>query len=492
MRVTLIWLGVMGLAGTAAATPDAAPYCVGDYADDFSIMPPKVRDLDHKAAPFSHCVRNTATYECLSYASDGTVRKKRRNIVFHGTGFAYRQDGGDTLLLTNEHVSSWPLVTDDEHRIEGVPSGCKRLSETIKLVDGESDDFAADDIPVVRVVDDPRLDAAILKAVGRKLDVMPWRIGRASVLRPLNAVEVRGFPLGAFRATSLGKVISASDRDQEKDWDHVDFVIDALLSSGNSGSPVLAVSCSTGELELVGMFHAGYIGGSALNVVVGIEQLQELMATLKRTRPARLVSSDEVLVTRDSLSQLAAQPGLFFPFGPLTAATFRRSNGSLLFVVFGREFPVRSEPVLVLEDSGGSVPAMVLGRAWVGESSSSGLRELRVQGAEPELHTVLDRLFQALERAAKRAVEVRQAEAARESSPDGARQMTRAVKALRRESSANRDLAQELVDLDGRWQPMGAPVPLARILDSAPTTSADRATKHPASVSAAQSVSTVR
>ena len=58
------------------------------------------------------------------------------------------------------------------------------------------------------------------------------------------------------------------DRDQEQGWDHVDFVVDALLSEGNSGSPVLAASCKSRELELVGVYHAGYsLANRTLDVV---------------------------------------------------------------------------------------------------------------------------------------------------------------------------------------------------------------------------------
>ena len=35
---------------------------------------------------------------------------------------------------------------------------------------------------------------------------------------------------------------SEHDHDDYGEWDHDDFVVDALLSAGNSGSPVLAVS----------------------------------------------------------------------------------------------------------------------------------------------------------------------------------------------------------------------------------------------------------
>ena len=46
---------------------------------------------------------------------------------------------------------------------------------------------------------------------------------------------------------------------------------------------MFAVSCKTGEFELVGIFHARYAGASALNVVVAIDQVRELMTTLKRS-----------------------------------------------------------------------------------------------------------------------------------------------------------------------------------------------------------------
>ena len=81
----------------------------------------------------------------------------------------------------------------------------------------------------------------------------------------------------------MGKVVSSYDHDDEKDWDHVDFVVDAQLSPGNSGSPVLAVSCRTGEFELVGVYHAGYAGNTPLNVVVAIDQVRDMMTTLKKS-----------------------------------------------------------------------------------------------------------------------------------------------------------------------------------------------------------------
>ena len=71
--------------------------------------------------------------------------------------------------------------------------------------------------------------------------MLPYRIGKSAALRQGNAVEVRGFPLGLLHAVNTGKVVNPYDVDLEQGWDHVDFVIDALLSEGNSGSPVLAL-----------------------------------------------------------------------------------------------------------------------------------------------------------------------------------------------------------------------------------------------------------
>ena len=134
-----------GRSGVAAAT---VGFCSGQYADDFSSLSAAARDFDHRPeATFSYCTRNTAVYECLSYASDGAVRRDRRKVVAHGTAFAYRKQAGETLLLTNEHVAAWPAVTDGEHEVHGVPAGCKRVSDTLSLVDDENDRYGKDDIP---------------------------------------------------------------------------------------------------------------------------------------------------------------------------------------------------------------------------------------------------------------------------------------------------------------------------------------------------------
>jgi serine protease Do len=384
---------------TAARAEEPAPYCVGEYAEDLSRLTPASRELEKQ--PYSYCVRNTATYECLSYGDDGSVRRTRKKAIAHGTAFAYQKQAstGETLLITNEHVTDWPAVTDEQHVVDGVPAGCKRVSEAIRIVDNEDDDFDRDDIPLTKVVSDPELDAAVLKTKSQ-LTLMPWKIGKSSALRERDVVEVRGFPLGAFRATNVGKVISPHDHDDQGEWNHDDFVIDALLSAGNSGSPVLAVSCKTGEFELVGIYHAGYVQGSALNVVIAIDQLRSLMTTLKR--PARQKGDPVATLdggARGVLTRQLATPGVepFFPFGSLVARVSPRMDGALVFQVFSRDFPFTAAPIFAFEDLPSTTGGFgEPGRLWFG--SGRGLKRVQRSDLDTDSLAQTARIVEALRR----------------------------------------------------------------------------------------------
>src|SRR3569623_341927 len=367
LQVRAAWAGGGAVAGLR---------CEGTYSDDSSVLSAEVSDFDrHPEAVFSRCTRNTAVYECLSYSAEVTGRHQRIDAVLHGTAFAYRRQGPDTLFLTNEHVAEWPAVTDAQHAVDGVPAGCKKVSESIALVDDEHDSYARDDVPLSRVAADPRLDIAILRAPGA-LPIMPWKGGHSGAPTERNVVEVRGFPLGAFRATNVGKVISPHDHDDYAEWDHDDFVIDALLSAGNSGSPVLAISCATGEYELVGVYHAGYTAGSALNVVVGIDQVRDMMTTLKVAAhgPVDRVASVDSAARATVASALGPLNEMFFPFGSQVAMVRGAPRGALYFALFSKDFPATPQPLLVLEDLPAVLPFEfgVLGRTWLG--SARGLK----------------------------------------------------------------------------------------------------------------------
>lgn len=135
------------------------------YADSFSPLRDDVRDFERDPANrYTYCIRNVATYECLSYASDGSVRRRQHRKTAHGTGFAYQHDGEETRILTNEHVVFWPYVTDPEHREENVPLGCKLVNQKLHIVDNEDDAYEGDDIALTRVIDDRALDAAVVRA----------------------------------------------------------------------------------------------------------------------------------------------------------------------------------------------------------------------------------------------------------------------------------------------------------------------------------------
>jgi len=444
--------------------------CAGAYADDSAVLSPDVRDFDrHPEAVFSRCTRNTAVYECLSYGADGAIRRQRTNVVLHGTAFAYRRQGPDTLFLTNEHVAVWPAVTDAQHRVDGIPSGCKKVSESIALVDDEHDSYARDDVPLTRIVADPRLDVAVLRAPGA-LPVMPWKIGHSGALAERNVVEVRGFPLGAFRATNVGKVISPHDHDDYGEWDHDDFVVDALLSSGNSGSPVLAISCATGEYELVGVYHAGYTAGSALNVVIGIDQVRDLMTTLKVSphdppNEAVAVDGGTRALVGAALGPLAE---MFFPFGAQVAMVRGAAHGALYFAVFSKDFPSAPQPLLVMEDLPAALPTEFgeLGRTWWG--SARGLKLYERSAMDGDTLTQLTRTLDALRADAAGHAAYRAATELDSSSRQAEDQHNRMRRLLARVATSRSDQLQTVSELAERLGPQaGEPrTSLAALLPS--------------------------
>ncbi len=461
----LIFLGIDSLQ-TLAAEPGTRlqvhAFCPGEYSDDFSSLASYVKDFERQpqSRSSSFCVRNTAVYECLSYHPDGAMRRVRRKATLHGTAFGYRSQGGETLLLTNQHVAEWPVVTDEEHPVDDVPLGCKRVSDSLKIVDNESDAYERDDIPLSRVVTDVGLDVAILKA-RVPLPILPWKIGRSAALREHNVVDIRGFPLGAFRAANIGKVVSAYDHDEERDWDHDDFVVDALLSPGNSGSPVLAVSCKTGEYELVGIYHANYTAGSALNVVVGIDQVRDLMTTLKRSPRSRAIETAQ-LPTAKGRSTLLKDASIlyepFFPLGSLPAAVRPRPDGALIFEVLSRDFPLKSYPLMVLEDL--PSPRLdafgELGRLWFG--GPQGLKAYTRSELEGDMQAQVMKLLEALRRNALATFNYRSSARGALNSRERFEQTARLERSLKRAAFSQKELVQMTSELADRLSPHGAEV----------------------------------
>jgi serine protease Do len=444
-----------GLGGTGATK---GAYCSGNYADDFVALSTTAREAEQKPQSQSwvYAIRTTATYECLSYAGDGNVRRVRRKALAHGTGFGYRQQNGETYILTNQHVAEWPPVTDDEHKVDDVPPGCKRISDALKIVESERDTYDRDDIPLQRVVSDKSMDMAVLKAHAL-LPILPWKVGRSADLKERNVVDVRGFPLGAFKATNVGKVVSTYDHDDEKDWDHVDFVVDAQLSPGNSGSPVLAVSCRTGEFELVGVYHAGYAGNTPLNVVVAIDQVRDMMTTLKKSPRREHDRGEFSSLDRKARTHLvgglegAIDP--FFPFDGAVAVARSRADGALVFEVMPFAFPVRSIPVLVVEDLPGGSPEGFgeVGRIWVG--GKFGLKAYPRGSLDGDAETLVERVLDGLRADATLALDLRTAQGQAARDREHYEHMGKLERQLRRAAAAQADLGTSLGDLVERLSP---------------------------------------
>ena len=446
--------------GAPGAIASGSPYCAGEYADEMSALSPKAREFEERQAPYTYCIRTTAIYECPSYGSDGTLRRTRRAVVAHGTGFGLRQSGGDTLIVTDQHLAEWPAATDEDHTADDVPAGCRRVSDTRKIVEGERDDYERDDVPLALAISDPQLDVAVLRA-RTLLPVVPWKIGRSSALRERNSVEARGFPLGALRANIAGQVVSAYEHHADGDWNHDDFVVDALLSHGHSGAPVFAISCRTREFELVGVFHASYSGQSALNAVVGVDQLRELVTTLKRAPRPR---SDSVALGRDDraklLDGLRQESERFFPLGGLAAAVRARSDGALLFQIMGRDFPLRAHPILVLED----LPGVdgdgfgELGRVWAG--NRQGLRQVGRASMDADALSQAAKLLDALRQDALVAVAYRTAIRVGIDSRERFQEISRLERSLRRATTAQADLGQAAVEMADNLCPATVDAPL--------------------------------
>jgi serine protease Do len=424
--------------------------CEGEYADTLQVQSGRTRDLEQgPRSQYSYLIRSTAKYECPFFGSDGKLRRRRVQASELGSAFAYEVSGGETYLMTNEHVAAWPDVTDSLHRIDGVADGCKRVEDKLRIVRDERDDYEPGQTPLTRVAVEPLLDAAILKA-SQRLNALPYRIGKSAGLRQGNAVEVRGFPLGVMQAVSSGKIVNPYDRDQEQGWDHVDFVIDALLSEGNSGSPVLAVSCRTRDLELVGVYHAGYKGHGALNVVVGIDQLREFMR--KKRRVPRAISPEggsgaPGVAERTRLKDALAGGALpLFDFGGLVVRA-EPADGTLLYHVYGRQFPLDDRPVVVLEDLPREDTFGELGRLWV--QGQTGWREWPRTALGTDERDLLARVGDSIRLQMLHTIDYRHA-LANPASADERRHGRDLSRALARDQPLARDLAANLLDTADR------------------------------------------
>ena len=110
-------------------------------------------------------------------------------------------------------------MTDDDHRVDGIPRGSKKVREQLRIVRNEDDDYEPGHVALFKVLVDQGADLAVLRT-RKQLPLLPYRFGRSGALRAGNVVQVRGFPLGVFPALNIGKVTNPYTEDTEKGWNH--------------------------------------------------------------------------------------------------------------------------------------------------------------------------------------------------------------------------------------------------------------------------------
>ena len=278
------------------------------------------------------------------------------------------------------------------------------------------------------------------------------------------------------RATNVGKVVSPHDHDVQGDRDHDDFVTDALLSSGGSGSPVVAVSCRTGEFELVGIFHARYTGASALNLVVAIDQVRDLMTTFKRSQRISRRSPDLDAAARARLlDHLRRDPDPpFFSLGSLVASLRARSDGALVFAVFASDFPRTAAPLLAIEDLASEDPTSFgkLGAVYFG--GAAGLRAYDASHADAETQAQLSRALVGLRKNGVATFGYREAVRTASVSRADFNRTAEKQRSLNRTLTAQRDAAQVLLDVVSREgsRASASTVGLSDVENGAPSVSA--------------------
>ena len=443
----------------AAGRPERllTPFCSGEYADFLTSMSRQTRSFEGSAdASYTYCVRTTATYENLYYGKGGKLVRRFVRHVRHGTGFAYKEKDGEWLVATNEHVVEHPIPTETDTDVDGVPAGSRKVREIVRIVKNEGDDDEASQVPLTKVLADEVLDLAVLKT-RHPLKVMPYKIGRSSALRVGNAVQVRGYPLGALAASNTGRVIGTGQPDHEHGWDHEDFAIDALLNSGNSGSPVFAISCKTGELELVGVYHAGYKDAQGLNVVVAVDQLREVLETLEPSR--RDVAADR-LDRKALLARLRAVPAPFvMPFAD-SAVRVDLEGDAIRFALLDAQFPLTASVQAALVDRDGDLAqptALALPPRF-------GDREIPWTSLDPMLRDPGQRLYDALWRQLAAVLAFREAELRARTGPEARVALAATAARIRGRRREQREALQS-IDFDA--EDLESPPAIAPVVNDA-------------------------
>src|SRR6266496_3777930 len=148
--------------GAPAERTPGSP-CTGRYSDTLAAMAAVARERESRpAADWVYCLRAMAVYEHLSYGRGGKIVHEYHTKIRHGTGFAFRQRGGEWLVATNQHVIAPPEGTGDPQHLQGVAAGSRRVRVEVRIVANEAEAESPDQIVLRPVVADDPLDIAVL------------------------------------------------------------------------------------------------------------------------------------------------------------------------------------------------------------------------------------------------------------------------------------------------------------------------------------------
>jgi len=220
------------------------------------------------------------------------------------------------------------------------------------------------------------------------------------------------------------------------------------LGSAGSGSPVFALSCQTRELELVGVVHASR---ERAHRVVAIDQVRELMETLRPTNPnhgdAPLTSEARAMIR----SGIAANPLPFFPFAGRTARIEVQSDGSFVFQLMRAEFPARAEIAVALRD----VPGPSVGVLDAVGATSGGW--VWIEELEAGHQALAGRLLELLRRQCLRTLDYREALARSAASPEEARRAALLARELASSDEKIRKLVEDMEKVVSRLTKASGP-----------------------------------
>lgn len=196
------------------------------------------------------------------------------------------------------------------------------------------------------------------------------------------------------------------------------------------------------------------MNGSALNVVVGIDEVRDLMTTLRR--PPRVAEPAGNGMGPDEramlLAAVSARPAsTFFSFGSLVAVVLPAPGNdpeALRFEVYSRAFPLRDERLLIVEDRPRDRGLVEAGRVYLG--NRRGLRAVAPPALDADAQAQLGRIISRLWAGALSTLRYRALEPA---SREGVKRQRAIERSRHRAAGTESDAAQALVDLADRLGP---------------------------------------